>query len=256
MKISKIVLTLFSCLVVFAVLYQIKYGKQLKDDNVLVVGTSLDYPPYALKDIQTGQAIGFDIDVVSEIAHRLHKKLILQDMPFSSLIFGLLTDEVDLIAAGMSPTERRSKLVSFSKIYLEEPLIILTQADHFKPESLQDLKGKLVAVNTGYFADAFMSAYPDISLVRLDSPSDCFMALQTGTVDAFVCVQGTVKNFLNIISNPEQFAQVKIISDDALERCALVVSKNNEKLLQQVNKIIDAMIADGTMQIMKQKWGF
>lgn len=256
MKNLKIILITISCFLVALTLYKFNMEQLPKDENLLIVGTSLDYPPYALKDLQTDQPVGFDIDIISEIATRLHKKLILKDRPFSSLILGLLTNDLDMVAAGMSPTDRRAKLVSFSKPYLQEPLVILTKAKKFIPQTIHDLEGKTIAVNTGYFADHYMSQYPNIQFVRLDSSPDCFRSLQADVVDGFVCVNGTVKNFLNKIDHPEQFAQLKIDGDDAQERCALVVGKKNIKLLDQVNQALDAMNADGTMEKIKQKWGF
>ncbi len=47
--------------------------KAQSTENVLVVGISPDYPPYANIDITTGQIVGLEMDVVTEIAQRLNK---------------------------------------------------------------------------------------------------------------------------------------------------------------------------------------
>lgn len=256
MKIQKIVLILLSCLLFFAVAYHIKFGTHVKNDNVLVVGTSLDYPPYEFIDSQTGKPAGLDIDLITEIAQRLGKDLIIQDKPFSSLIFGLLTNEVDTVASGISPTERRAKLVSFSDKYLTGvPFVAITKAAEFQPQSMQDLQNKIVAVNTGYVTDLFMSKeYPNVELIKLDTPSDSFLALQTGAVDAFVTSPHTAKIFLEHIANPQDFFMMQI--PDTGEVCAFAVAKNNEKLLEQINRALKAMHQDGTLENIKQKWGF
>ena len=226
-----------------------------KDTNVLVVGTSPDYPPYEFIDVKSGEIIGFDIDVVQEIANRLNKKLQIKDMSFSSLIFGLLTNDVDLVASGMTPTERRSRVVSFTSMYLYGlPLVILTIKSHFEPTSFDDLQGKTVAVNLGYIADMHMSKKSGINLIKLQSPAQCFMALQSGSVDAFVCAQSPIKTFLQSNSHPEQFAVLQI--PDTGEDCAFAVNKKNTQLLDEINDALKTMRNDGTLEALKQKWEF
>src|SRR3990167_7444417 len=256
MKMQKIMLILFSCVLLAAVLYQFKFDKQHKDDAILVVGTSLDYPPYEFIDHQTQQPVGLDIDMVSEIAARLNKTLIIKNMPFTSLIFGLLTGSIDMIAAGISPTERRAKLVSFSDQYLKgQPFVVLTKTVHLQPNSMQDLQDKVVAVSTGYIMDLYMSKeHPSIELIRLKSPAECFMAVQTGMVDAFVSGSNTVATFLQHIQNPENFSVMQI--PDTGEPCSFAVAKNNKKLLEQINQALMAMTADGMLEKIKEKWGF
>lgn len=256
MKIQKIILILFSCLLIGLIFYQIKFGETIKNDKVLVVGTSLDYPPYEFLDSDTEKPAGLDIDLVTEIAQRLDKDLIIEDKPFSSLILGLLTHDVDLVASGISPTERRAKLVSFSDLYLTAmPFVVVTKSAQLQPSSMQDLKNKVVGVNTGYVTDLYMTKeYPDIALVKLDSPADCFMALQTGVIDAFVTSPHTVKIFLENISNPADFFMMQLPGTG--EICAFAVAKNNEELLKQINQALETMRADGTLEKIKQKWGF
>lgn len=256
MKISKIIIIIFSC-VVFAYIFKWATSSLSipKDNSALIVGTSADYPLYEFIDVKTGKIIGFDIDVVTEIAKRLGKKLKIKDMPFSALIFGLLTNDVDLIASGMSPTQRRARVVSFTQKYLHgAPLVILTKKSHFQPTSVQDLIGKTVAVNLGYVADMHMSTIPGINLIKLDSPAKCFMALDSGSVDAFVCAQSPVKTFLHNNSNADQFATVEI--NGTGEDCALAVNKQNKQLLNEINLALDAMEKDGTLESFKQKWEF
>ena len=256
MNIKKIILIITSVVLLFTLSYNFKFGETANNENVFVVGTSLDYPPYEFIDAKTGQAAGFDIDLVHEIAERLGKNLIIKNMSFSSLIFGLLTGDIDVIASGISPTERRAKLVAFSDKYLTGvPFVVLSKVDTLQPKSMQDLYAKSVAVNTGYITDMYMAnQHPNVELIRLDSPAESFLALQTGVVDAFVTSPHTAQTFLQNVSNPEDFFVMQI--PDTGEICALAVAKNNEQLLKQINEALHAMSIDGTLEQIKVKWGF
>ncbi len=118
-----------------------------------------------------------------------------------------------------------------------------------------DLKNKIAAVNTGYITDLYMTKeYPDIELIKLDTPSDSFLALQTDVVDAFITSPHAVKTFLENISNPQDYCVMQI--PDTGEMCALAIAKNNKDLLIQINQALQAMHQDGSLEKIKQKWGF
>ena len=221
--------------------------------DTLIVGTSADYPPYASIDLDSGEIVGFDIDIVKEIAHRLHKKIIIKDMPFSALIFELIYGQIDCIAAGLSPNEQRSKTVLFSRPYLDQdPLIVLLTKDKEPILGLSDLYGKQVAVNTGYTSDLFLSKYPKIELIRLDFIADALMALQSNSVHAFVAAQSSLQNYLT--SSVEQQYQISTIPAPN-DTYALAYAKNNTKLCKQIDQILHQMEIDGTLTHLQKKWG-
>lgn len=226
----------------------------VKDDSILVVGTSPDYPPYEFVDSVSGQIMGFDIDVISEIAHRLNKKIVIKDMPFASLIFGLLSGDIDVIAAGMSPSPRRAKFVSFSEKYIDkDAYVILTIKNRFQPQSLADLTNKDVVVNTGYAAEAYLDKQDiGIHLVRLRSPAEGLIALQSGSVDAFVCAQSTAKAMTQKMDKDNYFAM--LVLPDTGDDCAFALSKYATELTEKINVVLASMRIDGTLDILKEKW--
>ncbi|MBM17557.1 MAG: hypothetical protein CL947_00640, partial [Epsilonproteobacteria bacterium] len=200
--------------------------QSLKPDHVLIVGTSPDYPPYAYIDVKTGEIIGFDIDVAKEVANRLGKECRIKDMPFSSLIFDLLSEDIDMIAAGLTPTPRKAKNVHFTQLYLQgDPLIALTQASGTPITSVDDLSGKKVVVNTGYTADLYLSDKKGIDLIRLKSPAESFMALKTGSVDVFVAAKSSLVNFLQQ-KNADKFAM--FVLPDTGDDYAIAINKHND----------------------------
>lgn len=222
-------------------------------DKPLVVGTSADYPPYAQIDLATGEIVGFEIDIMHEIARRLDKKIIIKDMPFTSLIIELMSGQIDLIAAGLSPTPERKKAVLFSYPYIDnDQLLIMSKKNSSPITNLADLYGKTVAVNTGYTSDTFLSKIPEISLIRLKSPADGFMALQTDSVDAFAIVQSS----FDIFYKKQQADEYQIFEIPAsADSCALAYEKNNKILQDDIDPIIKAMIKDKTVLALQKKWG-
>lgn len=240
-------------MILTGILYKKYRVKPEKDLSVLVVGTSADYPPYEFIDTKTGELVGFDIDVIREIAHRLHKKLLVKNLSFTSLVFSLLAGDIDLIASGMSPSPRRAKFVHFTDKYMDgDYYVIVSKKDRFVPKGLQDLVGKEVVVNTGHAAEAFMAKQEGVHLIRLRDVSLGLIAISTGSADAFVSVKSAMQAALQKKTNSEQFAVLELlgIGDD----CAFAVERHNQKLVKEINEILAQMKNDGTLAQLKNKW--
>ena len=229
----------------------VKKSDVKKDSGIIVVGTSADYQPYAFIDPKTNEIVGFDVDVVREVVNRLGCKIEIKDIPFASLIFGILSGQVDVVAAGMSPTPKRAETVAFSAPYIEpDPFVIISQSEQMS--DVDALVGKKVAVNAGYTAEAYLSNKEGIELVRLKSPAESMMALKSGAVDAFVCARSVAKTILNKNNDADHFYSALI--PDTGDGCALVVNKNNSELVEKINVALEAMAQDGALDALKEKW--
>ncbi len=216
--------------------------------DTLVIGTNAEFPPFCT--IENGIIVGFDIDIAKEVASRLGKKAQFKDMPFDALIPDAVFGHVDFVAAGMSYTEERAKKILFTKSYLVgDPLVILCKNE--TPLTLQDLIGKTVAVNEGFTADTLLSSKEGIDLVRLGATSDAFMALKSNRVFAFVTAKSTYEAYLKNAQNGFFSHPIEGTS----ETCALVMCKSKPELLTAVQKALDAMQIDGTIDALKTKWG-
>ena len=218
--------------------------------DVLVVGTNAEYPPFSF--IENDRIVGFDIDIVQEIVRRLGKSIRIQDMPFDLLLPKLQLGDIHLVAAGMTMTPERALRVNFTKPYLaHDPLLIITLASRMPLEQIKDLEGKIVVVNEGYTADVYLSQFNQIMLRRLASPTEAFLALQSGRADAFVAAQSSVQAFFAHHGKDNfRIDPLEAVHDDY----ALVVSKKYPMLLAQIEEVLGEMQDDGTLQRLKKTW--
>ena len=215
----------------------------------LVVGTNAEFPPFSY--IQNNSIVGFDIDVAKEVAKRLDQTIEWRDMPFEALIPETILGRVDFVAAGMSYTDERAKRVLFSRPYLtEDPLVILSNSD--KVLCLGDLKGKTVVVIEGFTADLWVSSKSGLNLIRLPTQADGFMAIKSGRVDAFVTAKSTADLFFEQQNNSSLHA---VAIEGTGETCALVIPKSKPAMLLDVQKALDEMESDKTLEHLKDKWG-
>jgi ABC-type amino acid transport substrate-binding protein len=245
--------TLLLCLTLVLsgfLLWRVSYRRNAAPDDVLIVGTNAEYPPFSF--MVDNEIAGFDIDVAKEIAKRLSKQIQLKNMPFDALLPKLQLGDIHVIAAGMTATPERAQRVSFTQPYLvDDPLLIITLAQQKPIMNIHDLMGKTVAVNEGYTSDLYLSKYPEINLKRLSAPAEAFLALRSGRVDAFVAAKSSIKPFFDRYGTQE-FTQSPIAG--VHDNYALAISMHYPELLKAIQIALETMEKDGTLAALRTKW--
>lgn len=250
-KIFIVISVALVALVAIGIYYKINApaGRALGRREVLSVGTSADFPPFAY--IENGAIVGFDIDLIREIANRIGKDLMVSDLPFFTLIPELDFGSIDLVVGGITNTQERAKRVIFSDPYLQDiRLLVITLAGNIVND-ISDLNGKTVIVNDGYTADLYMSDFKDINLERIPTVADSFIALENGQAYAFVSADNTVGHFFSKF--PKDKFSIYSIPETSESYC-FAAAKNNSKLLEEINKILKDISLDGTLDKLKEKW--
>jgi len=229
--------------------YFIGPRREVVKKDILIVGTNAEYPPFTYVERDT--IVGFDIDLINEVARRLGKKMELKDMPFDVLIPEIQRGSIQIIAAGMTPTSERKKELLFSTCYfIGDPIAIIASTD--KPFTMiAQLNGQDVVVNEGYTADFYMSEIKGPNLKRLSTPAAAFLALDSGRADAYVAARSTVAPFFKQYGT-EKFVVTSIPETE--EKYALAISPQNTNLVPKINGILDTMKKDGTIDKLKVRW--
>ena len=99
-----------------------------KKANVIIVGTSADFPPFEYTDA-TGKIIGFDIELITKILENLNYTVEVKDIGFDSLIPSLQSGTIDVIAAAMTITDDRKQVIDFSDPYYQADQSVLVKKD-------------------------------------------------------------------------------------------------------------------------------
>ena len=88
----------------------------IKQAGTIKVGTSADYPPFESVDAN-GNKVGFDVELMTEIAKRLGVKLEWVDMPFDSLIAAVQEGKIDASISAFNYSEERDKMMFYDAGY-------------------------------------------------------------------------------------------------------------------------------------------
>ena len=125
------------------------------EQQTIIIGTNAEYSPFEYLD-DDGNITGFDYDLLEAIAKEENVKLVWKDMPFDSLMGSMEAGDVQVIAAGIGPTEDRKKSVDFSDVYYTGTQCIISRKDN-PIKDFEEMSGKTVAVLEGAQSDMIAS---------------------------------------------------------------------------------------------------
>ncbi|BBP80958.1 bifunctional diguanylate cyclase/phosphodiesterase [Pseudomonas sp. Pc102] len=158
----------------------------LQDHPVLRMGIDASWPPFEFRDSQ-GRHQGLAADYVKLIQERLGVRLEpVEPRNWGEVLEQARNGQLDLLPGVMSTPERQQYL-SFTRPYLDFPIVILARDGGPQPKSLGELYGLKIAVVEDYAPHELLrSGNPDLNLLPLPSVAASLQALATGQADAFV----------------------------------------------------------------------
>ncbi|MFH0992906.1 MAG: transporter substrate-binding domain-containing protein [bacterium] len=219
-------------------------------DEYIVMGTSADYPPYEWPMEVDGKQtiVGLDIEIAKLIAAGLGKNLKVVNKGFDFLLEDLEAGKVDFVMAGMTPTDERALRVDFSPIYYESIQVVLIQAGNLGTYvSIDSLN--LATVRVGAQLGAIQqelaeTSFPLAQKQYIQQIPDLVVRLRDGQIDALIMEIAVADGY--VVNYPELVIATITIGDPD-GGSAVAVQKGDEELLAEINTIINALIADGTI---------
>jgi diguanylate cyclase (GGDEF)-like protein/PAS domain S-box-containing protein len=152
----------------------------------LRMGVDATWPPFEYRDEQ-GRYMGLAADYIALVEKRLGVKMeIYEPTTWSEVLKQARAGTINLLPGAMSTPERQSYL-SFTRPYLDFPIVILARTNGRQPRELKDLYGLKVAVVENYAPHEILrSQHPDLNLLPVPNVAAALQAVGTGQADALV----------------------------------------------------------------------
>lgn len=219
-----------------------------KDDNVLIMGTNAEFPPFEY--VENGKFVGIDVELAEAIANELGMKLKVENMAFDSLIDALASGKVDFVAAGMTVRPDREESVDFTIKYYKARQTIIVRADNTNIKSKEDLEGKKIGVQAGTTGQDIAMEIKDTEVSKYKSGLEAVMDLKNGKIDAVIIDNFPAEKYLE--KNPDD---IKLIQGEfEEEEYAMAVKKGNKELLDKINAALQKLMEDGTYEKILDKY--
>ncbi|MDD2235590.1 MAG: transporter substrate-binding domain-containing protein [Kiritimatiellae bacterium] len=222
--------------------------------NTLRVGITPDYPPLVF--IQGEQTVGLEVDFAHLLAGELGLPLQLVPLEWNALIPSLLEGKIDLIMSGMSITQGRKVRIAFSEPYAEVgQMALIRQADKAALGSIDQLTTAQVRIGviretTG---DVFVQRYcPNAKRVVYSQPKDAVWDLgpQRKRIDAFLYDDPAIRWF----ASANEADLLAIEAPFTREHLAWGLRRNDEQLLNEVNRCLKTWKKDGQADRLIHRW--
>lgn len=210
-----------------------------QDMPPLKIGMDIPYPPFALYD-ESGALVGFDVDIAKAICKEIKRDCEIVTLAFDALIPAAAAGNIDMIVAGLVPTEERRRLVDFTDRYFRSLSVFVQWGRLLHSLKPDIIRGRRIAVQAGTMQGDHLKAQygDDITLLAPPNFEDVFVLLKEGKADlalvdglpAYTFLKTEAGTGFEIVGEPVSFG----VNDVA----CIAVSKQLPDLRDAVNKAI------------------
>lgn len=224
-------------------------------DKKIVVGLDDNFPPMGFKG-EDGQITGFDIDLAKEATKRLGREVEFKAIDWSSKEAELKSGRVDVLWNGLDITEKRKENMLFSDPYMDNRQIIFVKKGDTSITDEKSLAGKTVGTQSASTSEEYMDGSDffknDVKEVKKYSDFvSAFMDLENGRLDAVVGDEIVGRYYM---SKHEGQLDAVDVAVGPVSTFGIAFAKDNQKLRDEVQKVLDEMKADGTTAKISEKW--
>ncbi|WP_347901151.1 transporter substrate-binding domain-containing protein [Pseudomonas purpurea] len=150
------------------------------------VGVNARFAPLSFYDAK-GDFVGLSAQIMARIS--LRTGLRFEVVPGDSLneqIAQLKHGELDMLAV-LPPTTELQAEMQFTRPYLVNPFVLVSSTDLKRPQTLDDMSGKRLAIYRGHaLRDFLLAQVPGIRFVEVQTPAEGIELVAKGQADASV----------------------------------------------------------------------
>jgi polar amino acid transport system substrate-binding protein len=216
----------------------------------LTVGANIGNVPWEFED-GDGKVVGFEVDLVNEIAKRLGKSVEFVNTPFNGLFPAVQSGRINMAVSSITITEKRLQSVSFAQPYYDsDQSLTVTAASGIT--GLKGMEGKVVGVDTGstgdMWADANKGNYKLGEIRRFEGLSPAMLDLVAGRVDGYI---SDIPALLYYVKDKPELKVVERIPTG--EKYSIMFNKG-DPLAAEVNTVITTLKGEGFIAQLHEKW--
>jgi ABC-type amino acid transport substrate-binding protein len=216
----------------------------------LYVGLDPDYPPFT--QWTPDQIDGLEADLAREIGNRLGVKTQILIMGSDSLYDSLYTGYVDMLISGLHVDPTQAYWVHYTPPYYDAGQILVSRAES-PVENIRDMDGKTIAVEIASAGDLAARRWERrlhaLDILRYMLPNDAMQAVQQG--QAYAALVDTISARLYLKDHTDLVMAPKTTVPDGY---VIALRKGNFRLVEAVERALDDMRADGTLDTIIARW--
>lgn len=216
--------------------------RRIQDRGRLIVGVDQNSYLWGYRVPDTGQIVGFDIDLVRAIAEDLlgsDPQIVFKAVPTDQRIPLLQSGQVDMVVRTMSITCKRWEDVAFSTAYFEAGQQLLVPRAGTRISGFDaSLSGTKVCAATGSTAQELLESKEAEALgpelIYRDNHLDCLVLMQLGEADALMTDSALAAG------HAAQDPSMHLIGEPLTEEpYGVAMNREDEDLVRRVNSVLE-----------------
>lgn len=227
-----------------------------KPKKVYVIGLDDEYAPMGFRD-ENGEIVGFDVDLAKEAARRMGVEFKFQPIVWDKKEAELNSGRIDIIWNGLDITPERKGYILYSKPYLDNRQLLLVKKDKgFNIQSMYDLAGKVVATQSGSNSEGYVEGDSEFrnslaNFITYPSFNQAFKDLHDDKIDVLIVdeVAGRYEK-----SKHEDELEIIDVQIGVATELGIGFRLGDTELRDEVQKVFDEMVDDGTAKKISEKW--
>lgn len=224
--------------------------EETTEKEVYTVATDNGYVPFEFIDEETGELVGFDIDLMNALAEEAGIEIEYETLEFDGIVAGISSGRFDIAIAGMTITEERQESIDFTQPYYEAGLILAVRDDNEEIQSIEDVDGKVVATRTGSTSETYLKEHTDAIPEAFPQIIEGYQNVLAGRADA------VLYDLPNVLFYSEQEAEgrLKTVGEKLTgEEYGIAFPKGSE-LRDVIDEALTTLKENGTYDDIYEKW--
>jgi polar amino acid transport system substrate-binding protein len=218
----------------------------------ITIATDATWPPMEMVD-ESKEIVGFDIDLMKAAAEAGGFTVEFKNTAWDGIFAGLAAGEYDGVMSSVTITEERKETMDFSIPYINAGQILVVPQATSGVTVLADLKGKSVGAQIGTTGSFEIEKVAGVELRTYDEIGLAFEDMANGRIDALVADTPVAADFA--LLNPNYKGKFKIVGESFTdEYYGVAVKKGNTKILEAINKGLNAVLDTKTYDEIENKW--
>jgi polar amino acid transport system substrate-binding protein len=208
--------------------------------------------PYVFADpMDPTRLIGFEVDVAEQLAKRLGTTSNLVPGPWGTLLEHLARGDFDIALNGIEVAAEKKRVALLSRPYFAAAEVLtVRRGDELAPRSLEALKGRKVGTLPGSLAERIAQRFEADVRTYEGGQDEIYDDLKHGRTDAVLLDEPIAQYYGGL---EERFELVR--GDFGVVEYALAVRLGDQARLEDLNRALDALIADGSLRRVYERWG-
>lgn len=228
--------------------------QEILSDGLLKVGTTGDWNPMTMRDPATNSYMGYDIDVMNELAKDLGVEVEFVPTDWKTLVNGVVSGKYHITgSASISPA--RAKATGYSDSYFSlatVPLVLAENVDKFKDWDDLNRPEVTVAATLGTTQEKQVKQFfPDARHQIVEAPARDFQEVLAGRADAHIT--SNVEAYKLVAKYP-QMAVVTVSTPKAPTPVAMLMPQADQVWINYVNTWIKLKEERGFFDELARKW--